>query len=946
RYVIDTGLARIAEYSPSQRVKRLPVKVISRSSADQRAGRAGRLERGIAIRLYSEDDYLKRQRFTPPEILRANLAEVILRMTALSIPDVTAFPFIDPPPKKSINDGFALLKELGAIRQEERRFILTDQGKQMANLPVDPRLSRMIIESADRGCLEEILVIAAVLSIQDPRERPLDKEQAASQFHRSRMNPASDFITFLNLWRQYNATWEGKESKGTLRKFCRENFLSYRRMQEWRDIYGQLKELAAEILPPEKMHPTILIGEALHRAVHTSILRGFLSSIALKKERNIYRAPKGKELSIFPGSGLFNRGGAWIVAADIFETSRLYARVTATIDSAWIEEAGEPFLVKSCLAPHWDSKRGEVVAIQSVSLFGLPIASDRRVSYGSIDPEEASKIFVRSALVEGDLLVSFPFLDHNRETIERVRLLEAKIRRPAILVEESILARFYEKRLPGVYDVRTLRKLIKERESDRFLHMTENDVIRSLPDDELHEYPDNITVSASTLPLTYRFMPGDNSDGVTVNIPTHLDPRIPIEEAELAMPGLLKEKVAFLLKGLPKEYRRAIVPIPETLAAFLEAKDRYEGVLVARLSSFLREKRGVRVPGTAWSLESLPQHLKVRYALIDATGGEISASRDFPAIRNNRAEIPEPAVLISAKKDWERENITRWDFGDLPESISLYSTPCDVRAFPSLDAQGDAAAIRLFATPSAAADAHRRGVRRLFELHLKDRLRELKRGLSIPPATEKLARLLGMTANIEEIIISKVLDENFPLTLRTQKEFLAAMDSAKERLYAAGRSLGDQLAAILDAWQETRLLFGRLTANKSATPTVHKFIEDLRKDLSVLVPADFFLQYGPDDREQLPRYLKALRVRAERGTHNLPKEQAKADLLEVLYKKFRKLSSTISAHTSPEKLHALKNLRWVFEEYKIALFAPEIKTLYPLSARRIEKILEDIEGMI
>jgi ATP-dependent helicase HrpA len=535
KYVIDTGLARISRYTPSSRTTSLPVVAISKSSADQRKGRCGRVENGICIRLYPEKDYEDRPLFTPPEILRANLADVILKMTALKLGDISDFPFIDRPALKSIKDGFTLLSELGAmIPASDRKkskgsrhatgkaqpgFSLTEKGRVMAKIPLDPRLSRMLIEAQEQGCIKETAVIASALSIQDPRERPAEKALEADRIHNIFKDPSSDFITLLNLWNTFhdNGSDNKKRTTGDMKRFCKKHYLSFKRMKEWRDIHAQICDVLKESGISNKKQqangpiPDLKPGEfsPLYASIHKSILSGFLSNIAVKKEKNIFKAAKGKEVMIFPGSALFNRAGTWIVAAEMVETSRLFARTTATIDNRWLEDLGKLQCKYTYMDPHWEKNRGEVVASEQVSLYGLLIIPKRSVSYGRIDPDHASEFFIRSALVEGDVKHPFSFMKHNQKLIDDIIKMEDKIRRRDILVSDEDMFEFYRQKLDSIYDIRTLRKLLKDKGKDRFLRMGPKDLIRYFPDkEELSLFPDEINQGNTRFEYTYNFEPG------------------------------------------------------------------------------------------------------------------------------------------------------------------------------------------------------------------------------------------------------------------------------------------------------------------------------------------------------------------------------------------------------------------------------------------------------
>jgi len=646
KYVIDTGLARISQYLPGTRTTALPVVPVSKSSADQRKGRCGRVANGICIRLFSEKDYESRSLFTPPEILRSNLAEVILRMIALNLGDIWNFPFIDPPAPRLIKDGFDLLTELGAIVYKESevrsqesevrsqeseadsqqptakcqqpiqptanntagKFQLTEKGKLMARMPLDPRLSRMLIEANTEGCVKEIAVIASALSIQDPRERPAEKQGEADQAHAVFNDPTSDFITLLNIWNKYHREVRGKGQEGiaslmTPKKFCKNYFISFRRMREWRDIHAQiieeLKESEVRIQKPEarsqesgvrsqkpedrsqkteadnqtlkanSQQPTANYSQ--QPPIHRSVLSGFLSNIATKKDKNMFQATKGKEVMIFPGSALFNKAGDWIVAAEMVETSRLFARTVANIDVNWLEELGKDQCKYSYLQPHWERNRGEVVAFEQVTLFGLVIIPQRPVSYGKINPDEACDIFIRSALVDGDMKQPFPFMLHNQNLIDEIQNMEEKIRRRDILTSEENIYQFYKERLDKVYDIRTLKKFIKDKRGDAFLRMKKEELLLYSPDEnELTLYPDKLTLGNNIFPCDYHFEPGKPEDGLTIKIPSTLAPSVPAESLDWLVPGLFREKITAMIKALPKEYRKKLVPVTTTVDIILK----------------------------------------------------------------------------------------------------------------------------------------------------------------------------------------------------------------------------------------------------------------------------------------------------------------------------------------------------------------------------------------
>ncbi|MBT8341744.1 MAG: ATP-dependent RNA helicase HrpA, partial [Desulfatitalea sp.] len=581
RYVIDSGLARISQYTPRSRTNTLPVLPISQSSADQRQGRCGRTTDGICIRLFSEADYDQRPKYTPPEILRANLAEVILRMIALRLGDVAAFPFIDAPKPRSIQDGYHLLLELGAIVPAHARsragapFRLTPKGRLMARLPLDPRLACMLLEAHQRNCLDDVAIIAAALSIQDPRERPAERKGAADQAHGLFTDAASDFLTLLHIWHRYRQVSAKRVTWQAVKRFCRESFLSFRRMREWSDVYQQIIAQLAEhgIRSKRPSRPPEMPGDIGHSGyadLHQSILSGFLSNIAVKKEHRIFQASHNRQAMIFPGSGLFKNPAQWIVAAEMVETSRLFARCAAAIDPAWLEPIGREQCKYSHSDPRWERKREAVVAVEQVTLYGL-IIDRRKCAYGPIDPAEASEIFIRQALVQGDLRRPLPFMRHNQALVEQIRNMEDRLRRKDLLIDETALETFYQSRLGHVYDLHTLQQKIDTAGKDDFLRLRREDLLLQRPDSaELARFPDNISTDGLELRCEYHFTPGEEIDGLTVRVPERAAAGLTGTSLAWLVPGLLKEKIAALIKGLPKEVRKQLVPVKDTVEIIMD----------------------------------------------------------------------------------------------------------------------------------------------------------------------------------------------------------------------------------------------------------------------------------------------------------------------------------------------------------------------------------------
>ncbi|MFA5179754.1 MAG: ATP-dependent RNA helicase HrpA [Syntrophales bacterium] len=946
RYVIDTGLARIAQYNPRTRTASLPIQNISRSSADQRQGRCGRVRKGVCIRLYEKSDYLTRPAFTPPEIIRANLAGVILRMLYLAIGDVYNFPFLDPPAKKQLTDAMEILKELDAVRIEDKP-VLSDIGRLMARLPLDPRIARMIIEAMKRGCLEEILIITAALSIVDPRERPQEKAAQADQMHARFRDPASDFATLLRIWNVYHEAGEKDKSQGRMRKFCREHFLSYRRMREWQDLHHQLRVIVTEEMR-QRSAKELNITEDKYEIIHKAILSGLLSGIATKKEKNLYTAPKGKEAMIFPGSGLFKRGGQWIVAAEWVETSRLYARTAASIQPEWIEEVAGSLCRVTYSEPHWNKERGEVQACAQVSLFGLLIIPRKIVSYGRIDPAAANDIFLREGLMLGAMKKDYPFLRHNEEVIEKVRIMENKLRRQGVLLSEENVFIFYHRRLPNIHDERTFQKYIREQGGQGFLFMKEEDILLQSPDTEaLTAWPDETFVHGVRIPLTYRFTPGKPEDGVTAEIPVSIITALSPHALEMAVPGLLPEQIHSLVRGLPKLYRKQLPPVKtvaEALIAHLTGNDQ---ILPNVLGRILKEQFGVTVPPAAWPLAALPDQLKMRFVVADEKGQTLASSRDITGLHKQFLGQIQSESFEKARKTWERENITSWDFGDLPESIALGNSdrPAGV-AFPALEYSEGRINLRLFPSFPDAEASHRYGVTALYEKLFEAELKYLKKTLAPTGNLKVWSELFGGIRTVAKILYNKVIHDLFFIYIRNKKHFVEHAQNMRSKIIPQGQEALRLAAPVLESNFQTIQTLDRLEKqHKSLGPAV-SYLRQLRQELATLLPHDFLEAYSPERISQLCRYISALEIRAGRGLFHLEKAFDRTREIQSYTMMWQSLRNDISALTSEEKKAAIDELFWMIEEYKVSLFAQELKTPFPVSGKRLEKIIANIKSLI
>jgi ATP-dependent helicase HrpA len=958
RYVIDTGLARISQYTPRSRTNTLPVVPIAQSSADQRKGRCGRVSDGICIRLYSQEDYDQRPKYTPPEILRANLAEVILRMIALRLGDVEAFPFIDPPAPRSIQDGYALLQELGAIVQAKRsrdrggRYVLTAKGRLMARLPLDPRLACMLLEARSRDCLADVAVIAAALSIQDPRERPAERQAEADAAHARFGDPTSDFLTLLRIWHAYDRVAGQRTSWQQVKQFCHAHFLSFRRMREWRDVYGQIiSELAEHDIRPsrESLAPAEPgdIAHSGYAAIHQSILSGFLSNIALKKEKQIFQAAHGRQAMIFPGSGLFKNPGQWIVSAEMVETSRLFARCAAVIDPAWIEPIGREQCKYTHLDPHWERRREAVVATEQVSLYGLII--DRRPRpYGPSHPDEATEIFIRRALVEGDVARPLPFMQYNQRMVAQVEEMQDRLRRKDLLVDPQRLFEFYHARLSPVYDLRGLKMKISQTGDDAFLRLKEEDLLANRPDDQaLAQYPDRIDADGRPLTCDYRFAPGEESDGITVRVSARAAGAVPSEAFQWLVPGLLKEKIAALIKALPKELRKQLVPVNDTVQTIVARMPVQPRIgLHAALSRFIREHWGVTIPAAAWNESQLPDYLRMRIAVTDDDGRIVRAARD-PAVLQSDETPDTSKEFEKARRSWERTAMKEWDFETLPETVLLEGAGNrQWTAYPALEARDQCVVLTAFADISMARRAHPKGVRGLLAQRLEAEIKFLCKNLALPYACDAQCRYFGGRPALEAQLVERVLDDHLTHDIRTAADFEALLERVhQENIAGWGQSHRQRLLEVLEAYSAGRMAFAELEKAHPGNGALHQLLNDLRTRLQRLVPDNFIALYGADRLQQLPRYIRALALRAQRAALDLEKDRSKSLRAAAYENRLEALARTLSPQSSAEKRQALEDFFWMLEEYKISIFAPEIKTLHPVSAKRLDALVQTIEEL-
>ena len=979
RFVVDTGLARVSRYTAAARTRRLPIEPISQSSADQRKGRSGRVAEGVCIRLYSEKDFLERPRFTEPEIRRANLADVILRLKAFGLGDIERFPFINPPAPKAIRSGYVLLEEIGALATEETGDLvrpLTPVGRELARLPVDPTVGRMILQARTEKALREVLVIAAGLSIQDPRDRPMDKQQAADAAHRRFAHPDSDFLTLLNIWEAFHDEFE-RLTQAKLRRFCRDHFLSYTRLREWRDVHAQLLDTLREreafrmssiydgTRENAERNPDqpLAFGTPGYRAIHRSILSGLLGNIAqLDEDNGGYKATNDRRVGLFPGSVLFRREEPkrgkpdpaaapkkgpktprWIMAAEMMETTRLYARTCARLDPLWALDLGAHVVRVAHSEPFWNEEAGRVMVKQRTRLYGLELES-RAVGYGKINPVHATEIFIREALVNDTVVFPLDCLLHNRAVRAKIENALTRTRDTGYLNLDEAIYRFYAARLVAeenpqhISSVAELVDLVRERRGAEpdFL-MLEPEDLRD-PETLQHDavaFPEALPLANSALPLAYSYKPGQADDGVTLDVNVRDAATLTVAALDWAVPGHLEAKVEHYLRALPKELRRAFVPLNENAKKFVgwvAARDRLTDrreTLTEALAAELRERFRLGVQAKIWDDKPLPDHFRVRVRVVNDNGVELCASRELAEIhaalqqRGREATVAvakaEPEVWRRARAQWEKPPQTTWTFGDIPPRVRVSEQAgVPVEAFPALVVENGGVALRLARTPEEAQAATARGLSALLESHVRYELgwleRDLKALRELGALLATLVPLVDLQTHALDSIRTWVCDAKRVGALTTTA-FGAAVDRAKADLRGLVPRYVEQLREMLTL---------RLALEVHATPYA-----GLAGDLAALLPADFVRTTPYAQLAHFPRYLKAMKQRADRWRQNPVKDTERA----------RQLAPYVAAAAKLRDREEGGAFRWWVEEFRVSLFAQELGTAEPVSAVKLDRWL-------
>ncbi|MGH3412761.1 MAG: ATP-dependent RNA helicase HrpA [Marmoricola sp.] len=955
RYVVDTGLARISRYSARTKVQRLPIEPVSQASADQRAGRCGRVEAGICIRLYAEEDYGGRPEFTDPEILRTNLASVILQMTALGLGDVGGFPFLDPPDRRNIRAGVQLLEEIGALRTggadrtgrraAEQRPRLTGTGRKLARLPLDPRLGRMVLEADRLGCLREVLVVVAALSIQDPRERPADQRAGADQLHARFRDPRSDFMAWLNLW-QYLREQQRSMGSSAFRRTCRQELLNHLRVREWQELERQLRQLAREIglhVSPrgnaraERTGTTDGYHEPNLDHVHEALLSGLLSHVGLRdRERRDYLGARGTRFAIFPGSGLHRKQPDFVMAAELVETSRLWGRQVAAVDPAWAERLGSHLVKRSLSEPHWSAKRAAAMARERVTLYGVPLVADRLVTLAGSDPELARELFIRHALVYGEWHTRHRFLDVNRRRLEEAEELEHRARRRGIVVDEHTLFDFYDAHIPdSVVSGAHFDSWWKQERRVRpdLLTFDSAMLVRDRDDVGAGDFPDSWVEGAVSLPLSYHFEPGSEQDGVTVEVPLATLNTLTGADFSWQVPGMREELVVALLRGLPKQLRVAFVPVPDTARAFLREVPPGEEPITEALARHLRARTGVHVPDAAWDWEAVPAHLRPTFRIVDGSGAEVARGKDLAVLeRPLRTEVGEAIGEAAAGSDLTATGQTDWTFGTLPERFATTRSGHQVTGYPALVDEGGTVGLRVVGDPALAAAHHRHGVRRLLVITLPSPVPEILAGLD---NAGRLAAAGGPDPTARDLLDGCVLAAADELLgdrpVRDRQAFGELVEQAGPELPGrTAESLRRALAG-LDRWRQVdRLLQGRV--DLPLLPAM----ADMQGQLGRLVHPGFVADAGPALRH-LPRYLAAMAHRHEQLPRDPRRDRQRMDLVVPLQEAWQhRMDALPQGQPAPE---LLVRVRWMLEEYRVSLWAQHLGTPDKVSDARIRRLL-------
>ncbi len=931
RYVIDTGLARISRYNYRTKVQGLPIEAISQASADQRAGRCGRVAAGICIRLYSEADYQARPAFTSAEIQRTNLAAVILQMAAQGLGGIEDFPFVEPPDARFIRAGYRLLQELGALDAQARP---TPLGLRIARLPVDPRLARMLLAAHELGALREVLVIVAVLESADPRDRPLEQRQSADQKHALFRDERSDFLSHLNLWRVFGEQARHLSQK-KLRRWCREHFLSWTRMREWRDIHRQLQDQAHALGLRSNAEP------AGYEAIHQALLTGLLGHLAMHEEKDEYLGARNLRFKLFPGSGLGKKRPRWLVAAEQVETGRRYLRTVAAIEPGWVEPLAGHLVKRHYAEPHWEKRRAAVVAFESVTLYGLALVQRRKCDYAGVDPVTSRQLFIRHALVLGEWDEREPFVAHNRALLQRLERLEAKSRRRDLIVDEQRLFEFFDQRVPeSVTGRSSFRRWWRQRRQEQpdWLHLRAEQV-------QQHDasavsagaFPDTLSLRGLQLPLVYRFEPGGECDGVCVRIPVAALNQVAAADFDWLVPGLYQEKSVALIKSLPKPLRRHFVPAPDFAAACLQAAvDPPSGRLSTFLAAQLQRMTGVEVPADAWRTEQLAAHLSPVFEVVDNKGGTLARGRDLERLQAQFAAHAQQGFAAITDSDFEREDVREWDFAVLPESLEFRRQGVLVRAYPALARQDKRIDLRLFERADQARAAHCEGVLALLRRQLAAPLRDVRRAVADFDQQALWFSTVGAADALREDLETAALLAAAPsagAAIRDAESFQLCLQDARTRLLAEAVRIGALSRQTLQAYHQTRRALKDLGDLRLLAVTAQ-----VQQQLEALVYPGFLSATPAAWLPHLARYLQAARSRLEQAVADPARDRQRALLVERYWDRYRDAQARLDDSAQ------LQRFRWLIEELRVSLFAQSLGTAEKVSPQRLDRLWRELEA--
>jgi len=950
RYVVDTGVARVKRYSYRSKVEQLQVEAISQAAANQRAGRCGRVAEGICIRLYDEADFIKRPRFTDPEILRSSLASVILRMKSLGLGDVRAFPFVEPPPGRAIADGYDLLAELNAVDEDNE---LTPVGRELAKLPLDPRVGRMLLAARDNHALAEVLIIAAALSVQDPRERPLEAQQAADQAHRQFADDKSDFLSLVKLWQFVHERIEHKKSNKKLTDDLKSHFISPRRVREWKDVHAQLVTQVAEL--GWRVNPS----PATFEQVHWSLLTGLLGNVGFKTLDADYREPpyvgaRSIKFFVWPGSPLAKKAGRWVMAAELVETSRLFARCVATLDPVWIEKIGAHLLKKSWSDPHWEKGPGQVIAFERATLYGLVVYAQRRVAFGSQDLKAAREMFIRAALVDGELDTQAPFFQHNRRQVAEIRELEHKTRRPDVLVDDELIFAFYDQLIPA--QVSTAAQFDKwrraaEQGNPKLLFLSRDELMRHEAAGATTDlFPKKWNLRGVEMALTYHFEPGSPRDGVTLTVPVYALNQVDPVRCEWLVPGMLKEKAHLLLKSLPQKLRRHCVPLPEYAAGFV---DRHAAVLaqpdrplIDALIDDVRAQESITCQPGDFKREALALHLTMNFKVVDEHGRQLGMGRSLAQLRAELGSLAQQTFQTLVAKDARvadalHDNINDWDFGALPELLEITRNGQTLIGYPALVDHGTHCEVEVFDSAEEARAQHRDGLRRLFRLQLREQVKFIDKSLvslqTVQMQASTVPALAAALPGFEELrdqVVTAAVDrvclaEPWPAD---DASFAARRQDARGRLALITQEVARLVTTIV---QEAASLPRKLNGLRGFAPAV----ADVEQQLKLLFPGGFIVDTPAAQLAHFPRYLRAIAARLDKLKADPARDAQRLAELVPLITLFQREVAARKGVVDPR----LTEFRWLLEELRVSLFAQELRTPMPVSAKRLQKVWESLK---